>query len=229
MSFSQKKHVDVRRMVALALFAAMAYACTFLPFLHIKVSFLTFDAKDAITTVAGMCFGPGAAGILSLLVAALEAITIGQTGIYGFLMNIISSFAFTVPAAWIYRYHKTTGGALFSLGCSVVITTATMMGFNLLITPLFMRTTTQQVLQMIPTLLLPFNLTKSVLNAALVLVLYKPMVTALRRTRLMATTRSAAEYRLDRKTVTMLLIGLGLMALSLAVFFVVLKGTWTAA
>jgi hypothetical protein len=36
------------------------------------------------------------------------------------------------------------------------------------------------VVELIPTLLLPFNLTKAVLNAGVVLALYKPLITALR-------------------------------------------------
>jgi riboflavin transporter FmnP len=88
-----------RRLVALALFAALAYVCTFL--LHIKVLFLTFDAKDSMMAIAGMFFGPGAAAILSFLVPTLELFTIGsETGLYGFVMNVASSLAFSVTAAY---------------------------------------------------------------------------------------------------------------------------------
>jgi riboflavin transporter FmnP len=219
---SQKTQLNVRRMVALALFAALAYVCTF--FFHIKVLFLTFDAKDAVVAVAGMCFGPGAAAILSLLTATLEFITMGETGLYGFLMDMISGLAFTVPASLIYRYRKTTAGALFALGCGVSVMTAIMLVANLFITPLFMGSTVKEVVQMIPTLLLPFNVIKALLNAALVLVLYKPISTTLRRMRMLPRGEHAVSYRFDRRTVIMLAIGLSLLVLSLVLFFAVLDG-----
>lgn len=215
-----------RRLVALALFAALAFVCTSL--LHIKVMFLTFDAKDAVMAVAGMFFGPGAAMILSLVVPTLELFTLGgDTGLYGFIMNIASSAAFSVTAALIYKYRKTLVGALFSLGTAVAAVTAVMMVMNLLVTPYFMGTTVDQVIALIPTLLLPFNLTKALLNAALVLVLYKPIATALRRTRLVpSATEGAASYRFDKRTVLMLCLGLGLLVLSVVLFIFVLHGSF---
>ena len=223
---SRNTQITTRRLVALALFAALAYACTSL--LHIKVMFLTFDAKDAVMAVAGMFFGPGAAMVLSLLVPTLELITIGSdTGLYGFIMNVASSMAFSVTASVIYKYRKTLGGALFALGTAIVSMTAFMMVMNLLVTPHFMGTTMGEVIALIPKLLLPFNLTKALLNAALVLVLYKPIATALRRTRLVQTATSAqASYRFDRKTVLMLCLGLGLLILSVLLFIFVLGGSF---
>ena len=48
-----------------------------------------------------------------------------------------------------------------------------------------------QVVDLIPTLLLPFNLTKAVLNAGVVLALYKPLITALRAARLLPQSENA--------------------------------------
>ena len=47
-----------------------------------------------------------------------------------------------------------------------------------------MKVELKQVIELLPTLLLPFNLTKSVLNAGLVLALYKPLITACRAVKL---------------------------------------------
>ena len=219
---SRKAAFATRRMVALALFAALAYVCTF--FFHIKVMFLTFDAKDAVMTVAGMFFGPLSAAILSLLTATLESITIGGTGIYGFLMDVISSVTFTVTASVIYKYRKTLAGALFALGTAAVSMTAIMLVFNLLITPLYTGYTIGEVADLIPKLLLPFNVTKALLNAALVLVLYKPIATAMRRTRLVQGMSEQSSYRLRGRTLWMLLIGIALIALSILLFVIVLDG-----
>ena len=220
---NRKNHRSTRRLVALALFAALAFVCTSL--MHIKVAFLTFDAKDAVMAVAGMFFGPASAAILSFLVPTLELFTFGaDTGLYGFIMNIASSAAFSVTAALIYKYRKTLGGALFALGTAIVSVTAVMMVMNLLVTPYFMGTTVDDVVALIPTLLLPFNLTKALLNAALVLVLYKPIATALRRTRMVESGAPSESYRLRGRTLVMLLLGVALLVVSVLRFVFVLKG-----
>jgi riboflavin transporter FmnP len=223
LNMSRKNHRSTRRLVALALFAALAFVCTSL--LHIKVAFLTFDAKDAVMAVAGMFFGPVSAAILSFLVPTLELITLGgETGLYGFIMNIASSAAFSITAAWIYKYRKTPGGALFALFTAVVSMTAFMMAMNLLVTPHFMGVTLDAVIELIPTLLLHFNLTKALLNAALVLVLYKPIATALRRTRMVESATIGAPYSFNLRTLTMLLVGVVLLVISILLFVFVLKG-----
>ena len=220
---SRKNSRSIRRLVALALFAALAYVCTSL--LHIKVAFLTFDAKDAVMAVAGMFFGPASAAILSFLVPTLELFTFGgDTGLYGFIMNIASSATFSVTAALIYKYRKTLGGALLGLGTAIISVTAVMMAMNLLVTPYFMGTTVETVVALIPTLLLPFNLTKALLNAALVLVLYKPIATAMRRTRMVESGASSESYRLRGRTLVMLLLGVALLVISVFLFVFVLKG-----
>ena len=49
-----------------ALFCALAIASTYI--MHIKVMFLTFDAKDAVITIAGLLFGPIYSIAISLVV-----------------------------------------------------------------------------------------------------------------------------------------------------------------
>ena len=65
-----------------ALFCALAYATMFV--FRIKVSFLTFDAKDAIITLAGLLFGPLASLVISFTVALIEMISVSDTQFWGF-------------------------------------------------------------------------------------------------------------------------------------------------
>ncbi len=168
----------IRRLVMCAMFAAMAYCVAFV--FRINVSFLTFDAKDAIVCIASMILGPGAGAVISLLVATLEQITVGDTGFWGWLMDFASTATFSVIAGYIYSKRRNISGVAIALISSVVATVTVMMLCNLLITPIYMKVELKQVIDLLPTLLLPFNLTKSVLNAGLVLALYKPLITALR-------------------------------------------------
>lgn len=215
----------ILRMVMIALFCALAFAV--MPLFRINVGFLTFDIKDAIITIGGLLFGPWAAVIISAVTALLEFITIGDTGFYGLLMDFVSSASFAVVAALIYRLRRDLLGAVISLASSVFSMTAVMLCMNLLIVPLYTPgVTIATVAGMLPTLILPFNLTKAVLNAALVLILYKPVSIALRYARVkIAGASMETKTTADVKTNLLItLVGLALVAVSLVLFFVVLGG-----
>ena len=215
----------ILRMVMVALFCALAFAV--MPLFRINVMFLTFDIKDAIITIGGLLFGPVAALIISAVTALLEFVTIGDTGVYGLLMDFVSSASFAVVAALIYRFRRDLLGAVIGLVAAVFAMTAVMLGMNLLVAPLFNPALDRAtVTAMLPTLILPFNLTKAVLNAALVLILYKPVSIALRYARVkIAGAKMETKMVTDTKTNLLItLAGLALVAASLILFFVILGG-----
>lgn len=172
-----------RRLTLTAVFAALAFATIFV--FRFNVTFLTFDLKDTIITISGLMLGPLVSLTVSLLVAVLEFITVGDTGWYGFLMNFASSATFSVVCAVVYRYNKKLSGAIIALVSGVVGLVIVMLTLNLLVTPLYQGVSRSVVVDMIPTLFLPFNAVKGVVNAALVLILYKPVRQALQAAKLM--------------------------------------------
>ena len=152
----KQNFLDTKRLVGMAMFAALAYGVTFV--FRIPVQFLTFDAKDAVLTIAAFMYGPLAAIIMALIPAFIELITISGTGIYGFLMNFMSSACFAFVASLIYKYKRTLNGAIIALYVSTIATVSLMMVLNIIITPLYMGVERSAVISLIPSLLLPFNL-----------------------------------------------------------------------
>lgn len=214
------------RLVMIALFCALAYAAMHL--FRIKVTFLTFDIKDCIIAIGGLLFGPVAAVVTSAVVAVLEFLSVSDTGVYGLLMNFISSATFSCVAALIYRIRRDLFGAVIGLISAVFSVTVVMLLMNLFIVPLYTPgMTTEAVVGMLPKLLLPFNLTKATLNAALVLILYKPVSTAIRyaRVKLPGGGEKVEARRGDVRTgVLITLAGLLLVAASLILLFVLMGG-----
>lgn len=176
---TSKNAQKIRRMVIIAMFAAMAYVAMLV--IHIKVSFLTLDVKDAVITLCGLYFGPLSALVISVLVPLIELITVSDTGLYGLIMNILGSVSFSVTASLIYKWKKSFSGAILALSSAAFVMTGMMMLGNLLVTPYFMGVDIATVRGMIPTLLLPFNLLKAIVNVGVVLLLYKHLSTALRK------------------------------------------------
>ena len=239
--FMQKnRHLNtaqsIKRLVIAALFCALAYAAMFVTS-WIKVAFLTFDAKDTIITIAGLLFGPVYSLVISLVVSLIEFITVGDTGFWGFLMNFLSSAAFSSTCALIYKYKKNITGAVIGLAVSVVSMTAMMVLLNLLVTPIYTGMPAADVAAMIPTLFLPFNLTKATMNAALTLMLYKPVSRALKAAKitdvsdaLTEKTKKESDSNKKSSLLTNLLvmsIGLFFVALSVVIFIVVLGGNFS--
>ncbi len=173
-------YFDTRRLVGMAMFAALAYGVTFV--FRIPVVFLTFDAKDAVLAIAAFIYGPVSAIIMSLIPALIELITISGTAFWGFLMNFISSASFSFTASLIYKHRKNLSGAIIGLYTAALVTTALMIPLNILIMPIFQKDlTAEAVIQWIMPLILPFNLAKTLMNASFVMLLYKPVVVAMRR------------------------------------------------
>ena len=157
--------------------------------------FLSYDPKDAVIAIGGFIYGPVTALIITVLVSFIEMLTISSTGIYGLIMNIVSTCSFVIPAAVIYRRMHSMKGAVAGLVSGVVCMTLMMMLWNYIITPLYMGVPRSVVAGMMMTTFMPFNLIKSGINAGIAMLLYKPLITALRKAGLVAASpagRSAA-------------------------------------
>ncbi|MBE6958429.1 MAG: ECF transporter S component [Ruminococcaceae bacterium] len=178
-----QKKIQVKTMVLMAMLAAVAYLLSFFKTpLMPAAPFLSYEPMDVAITVSGFLLGPLAALIISLLAAAIEALTIGDTGIIGFLMNVLSSAAFACTAAFVYKKKRSVIGAIAGLVLGSAGMIVMMLLWNWLITPLYMGTPREAVEGMLIPIFLPFNALKAGLNSALTLLLYKPLVSALRKT-----------------------------------------------
>ncbi len=220
----QTTAAKIKRLCMAALFCALAYASTFI--FHFKVMFLTFDVKDAVVTLAGLLFGPIYSLSISLITALLEFISIGETGFWGLLMDILSTATFSTVCALIYKYKKNIKGALVALVTSIFAMTAIMLLFNIFITPIYMGVARAEVISLIPSLFLPFNLVKAVMNSAIVMILYKPTSTALKAAKVLqrevrlseSDPGSEAEKKKKHIIFSTVVTGVGLAIIALCVF-----------
>lgn len=217
------KKVDVKKLTVSAMLIALAFLSIFL--LKFKVSFLSFDFKDALLSVLTLLYGP-LWGIISVcIVAVLEFLTVSDTGVYGLIMNIISSGVFALSVGFVYKYKRSFPGAIIAAICAVVSVTIFMMLANMLITPYYMGVSTDTVIKLIPTLLLPFNLIKSLMNASVMLIIYKPLTSLLRKIGLMKTKES--NYKFGLKAIILTLVAVLILIASSTFIIHVLNGNLT--
>lgn len=183
---ANRKPIKARDLTILALLAAVAYVVMYLSkLIPVNVlGFLNFDLKDVIICIAGFLFGPLAAAGISLVVSLIEMVTVSSTGLWGLLMNVLSTCAFACMAAWFYQRNRTIKGAIVGLVIGAVLMAAVMLLWNWLITPIYMHTPREKVVPLLIPIFLPFNLIKAGINGTLTVLLYKPIVNALRKAKL---------------------------------------------
>ena len=175
--------VTTKKIATIGMLCALAYISTAL--IHVRLipaaPFLTYDPKDVIIGIGAFLFGPLCGAIMSVIVAFIEMVTISESGIIGFVMQVIATCSFIIPAAILYKHKRTKQSASIGLaigiGCMVVV----MVLWNYILTPIYMGTARSDVAAMLVPVIIPFNAIKGVLNAVLIILIYKPLVTALRK------------------------------------------------
>lgn len=184
----------VRRITTVAMLCAIAYVLMITVRIPV-VLFLKYEPKDVIIAIGGFIYGPMTAATVSFVVSLIELLTASDTGIIGFIMNVLSSCSFACTAALIYKKSKNLKGAVSGLAVGVVLMCCVMLLWNYLITPLYMKIDRSQVASLLLPAILPFNLLKGCLNAAITFLIYKPVVSALRKTNLIVSPQGNATRR----------------------------------
>jgi len=175
-----------KKLTTVGMLCAFAYVATVIGRVPL-VLFLKYDPKDIIIAISGLIFGPLTSFSVALIVSLVEMFTISENGILGFLMNVISSCSFACTSAFVYKKNRKLSGAIIGLFCGWGCMVLVMLLWNCLITPIYMGYSREAVVELLIPAFLPFNLIKGGLNAAITMILYKPIVTTLRRAHLIET------------------------------------------
>ena len=169
-----------KKLSTVGMLSAVAYGTTVIGRVPL-VLFLKYDPKDSIIAISGLIFGPFTSFSVAFITSLVEMFTISENGILGFLMNVISSCSFACTTAFVYKKKHKLSGAVIGLFCGWGCMVLAMLFWNYLITPIYMGYTREAVAELLIPAFLPFNLIKGGINAALTMILYKPVLTALRR------------------------------------------------
>ena len=209
-----------KMLAAMAMLTALAAAADIFLRLPNIAGFLTYEPKDVILTIGAFIFGPVAGLIMSLVVCLVEMVTVSSTGFIGLLMNFLASATFVGVSSLIYYRKKTMSTAVIGLVAGSLSMIAVMLLWNYIMTPIFMGVPREAVLDMFLPVLIPFNGIKALLNSALVLLLYKGVVTALRKTKLIPTRDSNDGTNKKANTIIVVVVS---AALVITLIFVLLS------
>jgi hypothetical protein len=167
----------------------------------------------------------------------MEMLSFSGTGPIGALMNFVSSAVFSACAGAVYIYcpviKKKISGAVLGLVISVIAMTAVMIPMNLIFTPIYQKVPVEVVKSMILPLLMPFNAIKATLNAALIMMLYKPISTLLKRAKITDVAPHApmdggvvqsSGYKLGKKSILVVIVAIAVAVLCITLFLTVFGG-----
>ncbi len=190
LSVKKDRHYHLKMIAILGMLSAMAFVITFICRIPIipSVPFLDLEFKSAVILIGGFIYGPLPAFAVTIVVCFLEMLTFSSTGFIGFIMNVLATAAFVCPAAYMYKKKKSLLGAIIGLSVGTVIMTGIMLLWNYLVTPIYMQIPRELISELLLPAFLPFNLIKGALNSSATLILYKFVVTALRKANLLPET-----------------------------------------
>lgn len=181
----RRNKIDTKKLATLGMMSALAFVVMLLSKMLPSVyGFLDFDFKDVVICIAGFVYGPLSALAMIVVVCFVEMITISSTGPIGCVMNILATAAFCCPACYMYKKHHTMKGAVIGLLIGVVLLVIVMLAWNYFLTPIYQQMPREAIADLLLPVFLPFNAVKGGLNMTATLLLYKPVVGALRQAKL---------------------------------------------
>ena len=190
--------------VTLGVLSALAYGIMVIgriPIITVPFT-LKYDPKDIVFVICGFIYGPLPVFAMSIVVSFIEMITVSENGIIGFAMNVLSTCAFACSAAFVYKKLHSLKGAVIGLIVGWIVMAAAMLLYNYLITPFYLASlslgwsdmkalseTAKNIRPGVAALLipvfLPFNLLKCGINAAVAMLVYKPVKAGLTKSKLL--------------------------------------------
>ncbi|WP_416352973.1 ECF transporter S component [Agrilactobacillus fermenti] len=176
--------LKVKKLVGIAMMAAIAYVLMFFAFPIIPAfSFLKTDLSDLIVLMGTFIYGPFGGIAIAVLRSFLHFITTGATlpDFIGDFASVLASIIFLIPMYYLLRKGSNLGRQLLASTVATILL-AVIMGFlNLvIITPLYMQLLGMNlgmpIIKYVLIAVIPFNVIKGVLLSAVFSVIYVKMM-----------------------------------------------------
>lgn len=165
---------NTRRIATCALLSAIGYISLWLIRIPIipAATFLRFDVKDVFIALMGIIYGPMYTFAGAICISLLQTLSVSEYGVIGFIMNILSASAFSLPIALVYKKGKNGKRLILGLVIGTISLIVIMLFWNYLVTPLYMGIPRSEVKGMIVPIFLPFNFMKGIINSILIYIVY---------------------------------------------------------
>ena len=209
---SSKSKYTVNQLVIISLLTALAYAVMFVGRVPM-VAFLKYDPKDIVIMLSGMAFGPAITILMSTITSVIEFMTVSNDGIIGLFMNVLSTVAFVTLATIIYKKRPNNKGLIFGLAAGTILMTLVMVGWNYIVTPVYLKIPQAEVVKMLLPIIVPFNIIKATINSGIIFLVHKPVLQVFERYNLIES--NTKSQRASNYVIAVILIASALVLLNL--------------
>lgn len=166
----------LKKLTRMGMLVAISIALVY--FIHFPffpaAPFLEYDPADVPIFLTTFLYGPGAGLVVTGVASVIQGLTVSASGgPIGILMHFLATGSFVLVAGLLYRKKPGAKSAIVGMALGVVTMTVVMCLCNLVLTPLYTGTAVKDVVAMLIPIIIPFNLLKGGINAALTYFLYR--------------------------------------------------------
>ncbi len=201
---TDSRKISTKKMICIAMMSAIAIVVYYLDFpVPLMPSFIKLDLSNVVSLFAGFTLGPAAGVIVCLIKNVIHLVIkgFGTTMGIGDIFDFVTSAVFALSAGLVYRKIHTKKGAV--IGCIVGTAAYTLISLPLnffIVYPIYAKAFggmeaiisaynailpgTDNLFSALCIFNLPFTLIKGILCSLVTILIYKPLITALRKTRL---------------------------------------------
>ncbi|MDP3448518.1 MAG: ECF transporter S component [Eubacteriales bacterium] len=170
----QRTYVD--RMVKLGMLTAISIILVYA--IHFPIfpaaTYLEYDMADVPILIGTFLYGPWWGLALTAVVSVLQWLLVSPQSLWvGAVMHFLATGSYVVAAGLIYRHNKSRTAALIGMGIGSLLQTLMMIPMNLIFTVHFFGVPREVVIALLPTVIIPFNAIKTVVNSIITFLLYK--------------------------------------------------------
>ena len=203
---SSNKKFDTKFIVKVAMLSAVA---TVIYYLDFPVPLIKFDLSNVISLFAGFTLGP-IGGVLVCLIKNVIHVAIkgfGTTMGIGDIFDFVTAATFTLTASLFYVKNRTKKGAVIGCVVGAIVFAAVSLPLNYFVTyPIYAKAfggmeaiigAYQAILPDVDNIFMalcifntPFTLIKGILCSAVTIIIYKPLITVLRKSGLVEENRN---------------------------------------
>ncbi len=160
---------NTKKMVTLSMLSAISVILVMLIRLPWPGAvFLEYDFADVPILIATLMYGPYAGFLVTFVVSVIQGVTVSaSSGIIGIIMHILATGFYVLISGFIYKRANNTKGLAVALLFGAMVSTLTMLLWNVWFTPIFMGVPAKAVVNMLVPVMLPFNLIKTVANGVI--------------------------------------------------------------
>ena len=183
--------MDVKKITNVGVLSALSFILMITVKFPLFLPFLIYEPGDIPILIISFLYGPIPALISTAILSIFMALFTGLGGPFGAVMHMLATGVFVGVAGYIYKKHHTRKGAVIGLLTGSLAMTVVMAGANVLLNPIFYGIPREQTIQMLLPGIIPFNITKALINSGITVFVYKRIAEFLRENGLLASTENA--------------------------------------